>query len=194
MAAARLHATGAARYGIGVRRHLANVLSLSRVALAPVFAAAVLAAERGGARWTAVVVFALAIASDAVDGPLARRLGTATDGGRAVDHGADIVFLLVAFAAYVAIGALPWWVPAAVLAAFAMYVLDWRWPPPRRPRWRADRLGHLGGVCNWVLLGTLIGNRTAGLGWLPPPLMLLLFAAVPLYSGAAVAGRLAARR
>lgn len=177
-----------------MRRHAANLLSLSRLALAPLFAAAVLAAERGATGWVAATLFALVIASDALDGRLARRLGTASAAGRAVDHGADIAFLLLAMTTYVAIGALPWWVPAAVAAAFAAYVRDWRWPAARPPRWRADRVGHVGGVCNWVLVGVLVGNRTVGLGWLPPSVLLLLFAAVPLYSGVAVAGRLAARR
>ncbi|MBX3028031.1 CDP-alcohol phosphatidyltransferase family protein [bacterium] len=177
-----------------MRRHAANLLSLSRVVLAPVFAAAALAAEQGASGWIAAAVFALVIASDAVDGRLARRFGTSSDAGRALDHGADIIFLLTAFAAYVWIGALSWWVPAAVGVAFALYVVDWRRPSARGPRWGADRIGHLGGVGNWVLLGVLIGNHTVGLGWLPPPVMRLLFALVLLYSAAAIAGRLAARR
>jgi phosphatidylserine synthase len=176
-----------------VRRHAANLISLSRLALAPVFALAVNAAERGASGWTAAAVFALVIASDALDGRVARRLGSASPAGRAVDHGADIIFLLTALATYVRIGAAPWWVPAAVLGAFALYVVDWRWPPAHSPRWNADRIGHAGGVANWVLVGVLVGNRTVGLGWLPPWFMLLLFAAVPAYSGIAIAGRLAAR-
>jgi hypothetical protein len=178
----------------GVRRHAANLLSLLRVALAPLFASTVLAAERGGSGWIAALLFAVVVASDAVDGRVARRLGTASTAGRAVDHGADIAFLLIGLATYVAIGAAPWWVPASVSAAFALYLVDWQWPPPRPPYWRADRIGHVGGVANWVLLGVLIGNRTVGLGWLSPPVLLLLETAVPIYSGAAIVGRLAARR
>ena len=176
-----------------VRRHAANLVTLLRVALAPAFVLAVLAAERGASGWIAAVLFAVVAASDAIDGRLARRFGTASSAGRALDHGADIAFLLTAFAVYVRIGALPWWVPVAVAAAFALYVVDARWPPPSPPRWQANRIGHLGGVANWVLVGVLIGNRTVGLGWLPPSLMLLLSTAVPLYSGVAIAGRLAAR-
>jgi CDP-diacylglycerol--glycerol-3-phosphate 3-phosphatidyltransferase len=177
-----------------VRRHAANLISLSRLILAPVFAYTVTAAERGRSGWVAAAVFALVVASDTLDGRVARRFGSASSAGRALDHGADIIFLLTAFATYVWIGAVPWWVPAAVLGAFALYVVDWRWPPARAPRWNADRVGHAGGVANWVLVGVLIGNRTVGLEWLPPSLMGLLFVAVPVYSGIAIAGRLAARR
>jgi phosphatidylglycerophosphate synthase len=177
-----------------VRRHAANLVTLLRVALAPPFALAVLAAERGASGWIAAALFAVVATSDAVDGPLARRLGTASRAGRALDHGADIAFLLIAFATYVWIGAAPWWVPAAVIGAFGMYVVDSQWPPSRPPRWMASRIGHAGGVANWVLVGVLVGNRTVALAWLPPSLMLALCAAVPAYSGLAIAGRLAARR
>ena len=183
-----------ARYAGRVRRHAANLISLSRLILAPVFAYAVMAAERGRSGWFAAAVFVIVIATDTLDGRVARHFGSASSAGRAVDHGADIVFLLTAFATYVSIGAMPWWVPATVLGAFGLYVVDWRWPAARRPLWHADRIGHAGGVANWVLVGVLVGNRTVGLGWLPPWLMLMLFAAVPLYSGIAIAGRLAARR
>lgn len=180
-------------YAAGVRRHAANLLSLLRVALAPAFAVAVTAAERGASGWWAALLFALVAISDAFDGRVARRFGTVSGAGRALDHGADIIFLLTALGTYVGVGAIPWWVPASVAASFGCYVVDARWPPPAPPRWRADRVGHLGGVGNWVLVGVLIGNRTVGLAWLPPPVMLALCAAVPLYSAAAIAGRLAAR-
>jgi phosphatidylglycerophosphate synthase len=177
-----------------VRRHAANVLTLMRVALAPAFACAVVAAARGASGWWAALLFAAVAGSDAADGYLARRLGTASAAGRALDHGADILFLLTALGTYAGLGVIPWWVPAAVMASFGGYVVDARWPPPAPPRWGADRIGHLGGVANWVLVGVLVGNHTVGLGWLPPPLILLLCAIVALYSAAAIAGRLAARR
>lgn len=177
----------------GVRRHAANAVTLLRPALAPLFAAAVLAAERGAGGWPAAGLFALVAASDALDGPLARRLGTASAAGRTLDHGSDIAFLLIALSTYVCIGAAPWWVPAAVAISFAAYALDARWRPDLRPRFAAQRVGHLGGVANYVLVGVLVGNRSVGLDWLPPALMQALFAAVPLYSGVAIAGRLAAR-
>lgn len=185
--------TQAVGYGRRVRRHAANVLSLLRMALAPAFASSALAADRGGSAWVTAAIFALVAASDVVDGRVARRYGTASSRGRALDHAADIAFLLVALATYVALGALPWWVPAAVGASFACYAVDARWPPPRPPRWGADRLGHLGGIGNWVLVGVLVGNHSAGLEWLSPGAMLVMSVAVLGYSAAAVAGRLAAR-
>lgn len=176
-----------------MRRYAAHAVTLLRPLLAPGFVAAVLAAERGASGWIAALLFAVVAASDWLDGRLARRFASASGLGRAFDHAADIFFLLTALGAYVWIGAAPWWVPAAIALAFAAYALDAGWRPAVRPRWGANRVGHLGGVANYVLVGVLIGNRSVGLEWLPPGVMALLFAAVPLYSGFAIAGRLAAR-
>ena len=180
-------------YAAGVHRHAANALTLLRIALAPAFACVVVAAERGASGWAAALVFAVVAGSDVVDGRLARRFGTASRAGLAFDHGADILFLLTALGTYAALDAIPWWVPAAVAGSFGCYVLDALRPPPAPPRWGVDRLGHFGGVANWVMVGVLIGNRTVGLGWLPPPVMQALCAVVLLYSVAAIVGRLAAR-
>lgn len=176
-----------------VRRHVANLVTLLRPALALPFAAAVVAAADGASGWWAAVLFAIVAASDAVDGRLARRLAIASSAGRVFDHGSDIFFLLVALGAYAWIGAAPWWVPAAVATAFGAYAIDARWRPDVQPRWLAHRVGHAGGVANYVLVGVLVGNVSVGLGWLPPAVMAALFAAVPLYSGYAIVGRLAAR-
>lgn len=176
-------------------RQAANGITLLRVALTPPFVLAVFAAEDGApAGRGAALLFAAIAASDIADGRLARRLGTASPVGRVLDHAADIAFLLAAWGAYVAIGAAPWWVPAAIAASFAVYVADSLRRSAARPRLLASRAGHLGGIANYVLIGVLIGNQSIGLEWLPPPVMLALFAAVPVYSGVAIVDRLAARR
>src|SRR5690606_7439454 len=152
------------------------------------------AADDGGSGWPAAIPFAAIAASDLLDGRLARRFGSASHTGRPLDHGADIASLLSASLAYVAIGAVPWWVPAAIAASCAVYVTDSLRRSGAQPRLLASRAGHVGGVANFVLIGILIGNRSLGLAWLPPAVMLALFAAVPVYSGIAIADRLWPRR
>ena len=177
---------------VAVRRHAANLVTLLRPVLALPFACAVLAAAAGASGLYAALLFAVVAASDSIDGRLARHLAITSAAGRVLDHGSDIFFLLIALGAYVWIGAAPWWVPAAIAAAFAAYALDARWRPDVQPRWLAHRVGHAGGVANYVLVGVLVGNVSVGLGWIPPAVMAALFAAVPLYSGWAIAGRLTA--
>jgi len=147
---------------------------------------------RGAARgWTAVAVFASVAASDFFDGRLARRVGTPGLGGRALDHGADILFILSALLSYVALGLAPWWVPASVAVAFVTYALGARSDGERRLR--PSRIGHTGGVLNYILIGVLVCNDTAALWLLPNELLTALFLLVPLYSGAAIVERLRPR-
>lgn len=155
----------------------------------PPFVWCILAAADPGNGWIAGALFAVAATSDVVDGRVARALGTASGGGRALDHGADIVFLLGGFTAYVQLGAAPWWVPMSIAGAFAVYILDARRPGAPRGSAIGSRIGHLGGVCNYVLLGALVVNDSIGLRWLSPVAMHALLAAVPIYSAAAVLAR-----
>lgn len=175
--------------------HAADLLTALRVVLTPVFVAAVLRAD--GARVggvLAVLCFAVIAASDVYDGRLARRWGSASDTGRVFDHLADIGFLLAALSAYALLGIAPWWVPAAVGASFGYYAIDSRRRAPAGvPSLIGSRIGHLGGISNYVLVGILVCNNTAGAHLLSSATLERLCWLVPLYSAAAVAGRLATR-
>ena len=173
-------------------RHAGDVLTSLRIAATPLFVLLVVRAVHSlAAGCFAGVLFGLIAATDFFDGRLARRVGGMSARGRALDHGADIVFVLSALATYSALGIAPWWVPAAIATSFASYAYDsWRASASRRPpNQRAGRIGHLGGVLNWVLIGILVYNNSAAIGWLSPNVLFLFFACVPLYSGAAIATR-----
>jgi phosphatidylglycerophosphate synthase len=172
-----------------VTRHAANAVTALRIVLTPVFLWSVRHAQDGGSAAPAAAVFAAVALSDFFDGRVARRLGAANAGGRVLDHAADIAFILSALTLYARAGVAPWWVPASIAAAFGVYVIDSLRRSGRRPALIGSRIGHLGGVCNYALIGILVGDHTAGLGWLPPWLMDGLFALVPLYSAASIATR-----
>jgi len=192
--------------------NIANAVTAARLLAAPLFIACIVRATATPlAGWVAGLLFVSAAWSDIADGRLARRHGTASDRGRVLDHFADIAFILGSLATYVYLDLAPWWVPAAIAASFSVYVIDsWlgsapslpavaseREAPPaeasERRRVIGSRIGHLGGICNWVLVGVLTFNESAGLHWLPPGIVALLFALVPIYSGAAIATRFLAR-
>lgn len=174
-----------------VRRHAANVLTGARVALTPAFVAAVWSSRaRPIAAHLAVAVFVVVAASDFFDGRLARRYGRAGDAGRFFDHFADIGFILAALSTYVVMGLAPWWVPAAIAGSFGFYVIDSWLRSGGRPRLISSRIGHAGGVMNYVFIGILVFNDTAGIRLLSPALTGALFWLVPIYSMAAVAARL----
>ena len=176
-----------------VLRHAANAVTLLRIALTPLFLWAVLRGEGGGSGVPAAALFAVVALSDFIDGRIARRLGADSRGGRVLDHAADITFILASLGLYVGLGVVPWWVPASIAAAFAAYVLDSLRRSGAQPSLIGSRLGHLGGVCNYALVGTLVGNDTLALAWLPEWVMRGLFALVPIYSGLSVVMRLMPR-
>ena len=176
-----------------LRPHAANALTAVRALLAPVFVVAVVRAPSTPASgWCAVVIYAVAVLTDVWDGRVARRAGSASATGRTFDHFTDIGFILTALCADVAVGLVPWWVPASVAASFLFYVVDSWSRPLAQSGLVGSRVGHAAGVLNYALIGVVVTDRSTGLLLLPDALLHGLFCLVPLYSALAIATRLVA--
>lgn len=95
---------------------LPNALTLARLALAPVFAILLLA-ETAPTLWAASGAFTLAAITDTVDGWLARRTGTVSRMGRALDPLADKLLVALALVAFVRLGipGVETWMVAAIV-------------------------------------------------------------------------------
>lgn len=97
--------------------NLANILTLLRLVLVPIFLLALFAG--GGhetvARITAFVIFAIACITDRLDGLLARNYGMATEFGAFVDPIADKMLIGSALVGLSMLGDLPWWVTVLIL-------------------------------------------------------------------------------
>ena len=97
--------------------NLANVLTVTRMMLVPVFLLALLA--RGGTdplwRVTAVVIFSVASLTDRFDGDLARRWGQVTTFGKIADPIADKALTGSALVGLSVLGELPWWITGVVV-------------------------------------------------------------------------------
>ena len=145
---------------------MANALSLSRLLLALPFGWLMLRTDAGSALWAAAI-FCLAIVTDLLDGPLARRRGTVSKLGGALDHGADFVFVSAGLLALAWRGAIPWLLPSLVALAFAQYVIDSLWID-RRPELRMSAIGRYNGIFYFVPVGVDIGVRL-GLAALATP-------------------------
>lgn len=97
--------------------NLANIITVVRILLAPVFVWLLLV-DNGGLgvlRYIAAALFILAIATDGVDGILARRQNLVTDFGKILDPIADKVLIGGALVALSVLGELWWWVTAVIL-------------------------------------------------------------------------------
>ncbi|MFS0866850.1 CDP-diacylglycerol--glycerol-3-phosphate 3-phosphatidyltransferase [Microbacterium sp. 179-B 1A2 NHS] len=100
-----------------IPRQLPNAITIVRILCAPVFVWMLLAAEDDGSplRWWAAVLFIVAIATDGIDGYLARRHDIVTDLGKLLDPIADKALTGCAFVCLSILGELSWWITAVVL-------------------------------------------------------------------------------
>jgi CDP-diacylglycerol---glycerol-3-phosphate 3-phosphatidyltransferase len=95
--------------------NIANWLTAARIALVPLVVAGLLA---GGTTWRLVALAAFGVASvtDLLDGRLARSRGLVTDFGKIADPVADKALTGAALICLSALGELPWWVTAVIMA------------------------------------------------------------------------------
>ncbi|MGH3793920.1 MAG: CDP-diacylglycerol--glycerol-3-phosphate 3-phosphatidyltransferase [Pseudonocardiaceae bacterium] len=96
----------------------ANLLTMSRLVLVPVFLLALFADQGTDPLWraTATVIFAIASLTDRFDGDLARRRGQVTNFGKIADPIADKALIGAALVGLSLLGELAWWV--TLLIAF----------------------------------------------------------------------------
>jgi CDP-diacylglycerol--glycerol-3-phosphate 3-phosphatidyltransferase len=102
---------------MSVPRQLPNAITIARILVAPVFLWMLLAdaGADGALRWWAAVLFVVAIATDGLDGHIARRHDIVTDLGKLLDPIADKALTGCAFVGLSILGELPWWVTIVVL-------------------------------------------------------------------------------
>ncbi len=97
--------------------NLPNALTLARVAIVPVFGWLLLSAGGDSAtrRWWSAALFLLAIATDRIDGAIARKRGLVTNFGKVADPIADKALTGMAFVGLSILAELPWWITALIL-------------------------------------------------------------------------------
>ncbi len=102
---------------MAIPRQLPNAITIVRILCAPVFLWMLLAdgGQDGPLRWWAAILFIVAIATDGIDGYLARKYEIVTDLGKLLDPIADKALTGCAFVGLSILGELPWWVSIVVL-------------------------------------------------------------------------------
>jgi CDP-diacylglycerol---glycerol-3-phosphate 3-phosphatidyltransferase len=97
--------------------NIANLITIARILLAPLFFVMLLvdAGQFGALRYWAAGLFVFAIATDSLDGYLARSRNLVTDLGKMLDPIADKVLIGGALIALSLLGELWWWVTILIL-------------------------------------------------------------------------------
>ncbi|MDR7300596.1 CDP-diacylglycerol--glycerol-3-phosphate 3-phosphatidyltransferase [Haloactinomyces albus] len=156
--------------------NIANVLTMSRLVLVPLFLIALFSA--GGHdpvwRWVATAVFVLASVTDRIDGDLARRHGLITDFGKIADPIADKALTGAALVGLSVLGDLPWWVTLVIVARELIVTLLRFWvirhgviPASRGGKLKTMLqaiaiglyllpLGESGELLQWTVMGTAV--------------------------------------
>ena len=138
-------------------RQLPNIISSIRIALVVPIALALAHHRPLATLW----LFAVAAASDGLDGFLARRFGWQSEFGGVLDPVADKVMLATVFVMLALLGNVPVWLAAAVIARDSVIVfgaVSYRLligPVPARP----SRISKLNTACQIAFLLSVIGAQ-----------------------------------
>ena len=142
-----------------------NLISIARIVLVPVFVIVLLAGAHDVAgRWIAAALFVVAIATDAVDGHLARSRNLITDLGKILDPIADKALTGAALVVLSVLGELPWWVTLLILVR-EVGITVWRFVVLSRGRVvPASKGGKTKTVLQSVAIGLALAPLPALLG------------------------------
>jgi CDP-diacylglycerol---glycerol-3-phosphate 3-phosphatidyltransferase len=123
---------------------MANALTAVRLLLVLPFAF-FMAKGDGRSATIALVLWVVALITDFLDGPIARRRGAVTARSGTFDHTSDFLFVTSGIFAGAVRGAFPWILPILITAAFAQYVIDSYWIH-RQTKLRGSKLGRYNGL------------------------------------------------
>ena len=127
---------------------MANALTALRLLLVIPFAVFMARGDERSAG-IALIVWAVALLTDFLDGPIARRRGTVTAWSGTFDHTTDFLFVTSGLFAGAFRGVFPWILPVLIVAAFSQYVIDSYWIHRHR-KLRGSKLGRYNGMLYFV--------------------------------------------
>ncbi|NYF14657.1 CDP-diacylglycerol--glycerol-3-phosphate 3-phosphatidyltransferase [Pseudoclavibacter sp. JAI123] len=121
-----------------------NLITIARILLVPVFVWFLLLDGNtdGAWRWAAAVLFIVAIATDSLDGHIARSRNLITDLGKLLDPIADKALTGTALVMLSVLGELPWWVTIIILVR-ELGITFWRLAVAKKRVLPAGRGGKL---------------------------------------------------
>ena len=127
---------------------MANALTALRLLLVLPFAYFMASGDARSAMF-ALAAWIIAVVTDLLDGPVARRRGTVTSWSGSFDHTSDFLFVTCGLFGGATRGALPWILPVLITAAFSQYVIDSYWILRHR-KLRGSKLGRYNGILYFV--------------------------------------------
>ena len=105
----------------------------------------------------------MAIATDVVDGRIARARGEASTFGGILDHTSDAIFVALGSLALAASERVPNLLPILIVVAFLQYAFDSRILAGHELR--ASLIGRWNGICYFIPLGIVVVREALGLAF-----------------------------
>ena len=118
MKVAKTPGTSPVATNVSVMKHVPNTITIVRIFFSPVFIWMLLTAGddiTSPLRWWGAGLFVVGMATDGIDGYLARKYNVVSDFGKLLDPIADKVLTGGALISLSILGELPWWVTAVIL-------------------------------------------------------------------------------
>mgnify|MGYP000261115410 CR=1 FL=1 len=145
--------------------NLPNIITMARIICVPFFIWSMFAIDADSAgRWFSTAIFIVIMASDGIDGAIARRRGLITNFGKLLDPIADKALLGGALVSLSLLHEFSWWVTAIILLR-ELGITAYRFVVIRRGVIAASS----GGKIKTILQSVLIGSLTSPLEFIFSP-------------------------
>ena len=165
-----------------------NAITMARILAVPVFIWSLVsvASDESPMRWVSVLVFIIIMASDGVDGAIARKQGIVTELGKLLDPIADKALLGGALVTLSILGEIAWWVTIVILVR-ELGITVYRLVVVNQKVIAASSGGKMKTIFQGVMVGFIVSPLTA---WFPYEWyylledgLVLISVALTVYSG-----------
>ena len=145
--------------------NLPNAITMARILAVPFFiwSLVTVSNDESPMRWVSVLIFIVIMASDGVDGAIARKRGIVTDLGKLLDPIADKALLGGALVTLSILGEIAWWVTIVILVR-ELGITIYRLVVVNQQVIAASSGGKMKTIFQGVMVGFIVSPLTA---WFP---------------------------
>lgn len=142
--------------------NLPNIITMARILFVPFFIWTLVEFNNpeSAMRWISVLVFIIIMASDGVDGAIARKRGLITNLGKLLDPIADKALLGGALVALSVLGEVSWWITAVIMIR-ELGITAYRFVVIRNEVVAASSGGKLKTIFQGIMVGFVVSPLTA---------------------------------
>jgi CDP-diacylglycerol--glycerol-3-phosphate 3-phosphatidyltransferase len=145
--------------------NIPNIITMARIIFVPLFIWTLVefSNPESAMRWVSVLVFIIIMASDGIDGAIARKRGLITNLGKLLDPIADKALLGGALVTLSILGEVSWWITAIIMIR-ELGITAYRFVVIRNEVVAASSGGKLKTIFQGIMVGFVVSPLTAWFG------------------------------